>query len=408
MNRTELTHSFDTIIDRSNTNALAVEGYRDYLFDGQPDISLNCAENELISMWVADMAFAAPAAAIEGMIGRISHPIFGYTMNFDDQYYNAFSRWTQMQYGWSFKREELQTSAGVIPALNDLVEQICAADEKVLTFTPAYGFFKHAADHHKRELVTCPLTVVDGDYFIDFEAFRAATADPKAKLLFFCHPHNPTGRVWTDDELRLLGDICIENGVIIVSDEIHCDLLRCGKRHTPLAKLFPESDQIITCMAPSKTFNLAGMMLANVIIPNPAFRAIWQERTQPVVNPISLAAAQGVYENGYEWLQSLRVYLDENFATLERELKRRLPKAIFNIPDATYLAWIDLSAYFPASTNLTRLFLEEAGVILEGGEMFVADGGTRVRLNLACPRATLREGLDRIIRVVHACGQSAT
>lgn len=391
---------FDQVINRNDTNALAVEGFADYLFKGNEEIKLSGDHTALISMWVADMAFASPPAATNAMIKRIAHPIFGYTMNFDDHYYNAFLNWTKRQYGWSFAKEELLISSGVIPALFDLIDQICGDDEKVLTFTPAYGYFKHAADHHDKELVTCALNVIDGDYFVDFEDLRIKTADPKAKLFFLCHPHNPTGRIWTDDELQLIGEICLANEVVIVSDEIHCDLLRNGKKHTPLAMIFPKSDQIITCMAPSKTFNLAGLMIANIIISNPKLRSMWKRRTQPFVNPISLAAAQGVYENGHEWLQSLRTYLDGNFRELDHELKKHLPKAIFQIPDATYLAWIDLSAYIPPSVNLTQLFLNEAGVILEGGEMFISDGGTRIRMNVACPRSKLKDAMKRVINVI--------
>jgi cystathionine beta-lyase len=393
-------NDFDQIIDRSNTNALAVEGFVDYLFKGDEGIKLSCEKTELISMWVADMAFAVPTAATDAMIKRISHPIFGYTMNFDEHYYRAFSNWTEKRYGWTFAQDALQLSSGVIPALFDLIDQICEKGDKVLTFTPAYGYFKHASDHHHNELVSCSLNFVDGEYFIDFDDLRIKTADPKSKLFFLCHPHNPSGRIWTDEELRLVGEICLANKVIIVSDEIHCDLLRSNKTHTPLAKLFPDSDQIITCMAPSKTFNLAGLMTANIIIPNPGLRAMWQNRTQAFVNPISLAAAQGVYENGDEWLETLCGYLDENFSVLENELKVHLPNAIFKIPDATYLAWIDLSAYFPSSVNLTRLFLEEAGVIIEGGEMFISDGGIRIRMNVACPRLQLKDALKRVIEVV--------
>ncbi|NQZ90293.1 MAG: putative C-S lyase [Colwellia sp.] len=393
-------NEFDQIIDRSNTNSLAIEGFVDYLFKGDVSKSFSSDYTGLISMWVADMAFAAPSAATNAMIKRISHPVFGYTMNFDERYYRAFLNWTEKRYGWTFAKESLHISSGVIPALFDLIDQICEPGDKVLTLTPAYGYFKHAADHHQNELVSCSLKFVEGEYFIDFDDLRIKTADPKSKLFFLCHPHNPTGRIWTDEELQLIGEICIKNKVVIVSDEIHCDLLRNNKTHTPLAKLFPDSDQIITCMAPSKTFNLAGLMLANIIIPNPELRAMWQKRTQAFVNPISLAAAHGVYENGHEWLHRLRGYLDENFSVLENELKAHLPDAIFKIPDATYLAWIDLSAYLPASVNLTRLFLDEAGVIIEGGEMFISDGGIRIRMNVACPRSQLKDALKRVIKVV--------
>ncbi len=397
-----MTTNFDEIIDRSNTNAAAVEGFQDYLFDADVEITLNHAPEDLVSMWVADMSFASAPAAIAAIQKRLAHPVFGYTMNFDNAYYDAFVQWTQQQYGWQFAREALLISSGVIPALFDLVDQLCGVNETALTLTPAYGYFKHAVTHHHRELRTSPLKVADGHYTIDFEDLQRQTADPAVRVLFLCHPHNPTGRSWTDAELRQIGEICFENNVIIVSDEIHCDLLRVGKQHTPLAKLFPDSDQIITCMAPSKTFNLAGMMTANIIIPNPELRALWQARSHPFVSPLGLAAAQGAYENGHDWLQALRAYLDKNFNVLAATLKQELPQAVFQIPDATYLAWVDLSAYLPADLNLTKFFLEEAGVIMEGGEMFVADGGTRVRLNVACPTSTLLEGLRRIVAAVNA------
>ena len=191
-------------------------------------------------------------------------------------------------------------------------------------------------------------------------------------------------------------EICIENDVFIVSDEVHCDLLRMGENHQPLASLYPQSTFIVTCMAPSKTFNLAGMQIANVIIQDPELRKLWMERNLPVVNPISLAAAQGVYENGDEWLDALRCYLDGNFALLRAFLDEHLPKAVFTMPQATYLAWIDLGVYVDRSVNLTRFFAQEAGVILEGGEMFIDNAECRVRINLACPRSMVQNCLERV------------
>ena len=348
-------------------------------------------------MWVADMQFAAPDAAIDAISERLKHPVFGYTMNFDDQLYQAFHAWCVERYGWRFAREDMLVALGVIPALFGLVEYVCQPGDKVLSLTPAYGYFKHATVQRDREFVTSHLLASeDGGYTIDFDDFEAKVSDPAVKLFFLCHPHNPTGRVWTDDELRRMGELCIANGVKIVSDEIHCDLLRTGTRHTPLARLFPGSRDIITCMAVSKTFNLAGMMIATVIIPDPELRAVWKRRHYPFVNPLSLAAAIGAYRNGASWLDELRAYLDGNFAWAQHFLKEHLPKARFRIPDATYLAWIDLRAYFDESTNLTRFFLEKASVVLEGGEMFVENGSCRVRLNLACPRAQVQRSLEKI------------
>lgn len=209
------------------------------------------------------------------------------------------------------------------------------------------------------------------------------------------------------DELRRMAELCLSNGVKIVSDEIHCDLTRTGVTHVPLAKLFPSSKDIITCMAVSKTFNLAGMMIATVVIPDPELRATWKRRHYPLVNPLSLAAAVGAYRDGEAWLEALRQYLDDNFSFMRRYLSLWLPKARFQIPEAMYLAWVDLSAYFDDSVNLTRLFLEKAGLVLEGGEMFVANGAQYVRLNRACPQVQVEEALKKLTAAVTASRSSA-
>ncbi|RWO48631.1 MAG: putative C-S lyase [Mesorhizobium sp.] len=391
-----MTFDFDRIIPRTATNAVAEDGFENYLFGSDADLKLPVPRSELISMWVADMQFAAPQAALDAMTERLAHPIFGYTMNMGDELYDAFHPWCVERYDWRFEREALQVSLGVIPALYALAEYLCAPGDKILTLTPAYGYFQRAAVQTGHELVSSALVLKDGLYEIDFVDFEAKVKDPSVTLFFLCHPHNPTGRAWTEHELRRVGELCFANGVRVVSDEIHADLLRRGKRHLPLAKLFPDSKGIVTCMAVSKTFNLAGLMLATVIIPDPSLRAQWRERHYPFVNPISLAAAVAVYTDGGAWLDALRTYLDENFRMVAAFLGQHLQQARFKIPDATYLAWVDLSAYFPRPINLTRFFLEKAGVVLEGGEMFVSNGGCHVRLNIACPRPVLSSALMHI------------
>lgn len=391
-----MTFDFDRVISRAATNAVAEDGFENYLFGGDADLRMPVHRSELISMWVADMQFAAPEAALDAMAARLAHPIFGYTLNLDDGLYDAFHAWCVDRYDWRFEREAMFTSLGVIPALYALNEYFCAPGEKILTLTPAYGYFKHAAAQNGHELVSSALVAREGLHEIDFADFEAKAKDPAVTLFFLCHPHNPTGRVWTEHELLRMGEICLANGVRIVSDEIHGDLLRQGRRHVPLAKLFPDSRDIITCMAVSKTFNLAGMMLATVIIPDPELRAQWRARHYPFVNPISLAAATGSYANGAAWLDALREYLDGNFKLVAEFLDQHLPLARFQIPEATYLAWIDLTAYFSEPLNLTRFFLEEAGIVLEGGEMFISDGSGHVRLNIACPRQVLTTALARI------------
>ena len=322
--------------------------------------------------------------------------IFGYTQIFDKKYYEIFSAWTEKLYDWSFPKEQLMTSPGVIPALYELVEFLCKPDEKIIIFTPSYAFFKHAADYNKIELVTSDLVNNDGEYTMDFEDFEAKASDPKASLCIFCNPHNPSGRVWTEDELKRFGDICFENNLWVISDEIHCDLLRTGKKHIPLAKLFPETDRIITAMAPSKTFNMAGLMLSNIIIPSEELRKVWKERHYPFENPVSVAATQAAYEHGLDWLNELKLYLDGNFEFTKKFLDENLPKTKFKISEATYLAWVNIDAYLPNEESLPLFFANNAGVLLEGGDMFVGNSDGYIRLNLACPRSVLEEGLKRI------------
>lgn len=399
-----MTFDFDQPISRKSTNTLAEDGYEAYLFGTEPLVPpLQMPATELISMWVADMQFAAPDAAIGAMRERLMHPVFGYTLNLDDQLYDAFGAWCGRRYDWRFDREQMQISLGVIPALFGLVEYISDPGDKVLSLTPSYGYFKHAAIQRGRVFETSPLLKRDGGYYeIDFDDFERKVRDPAVKLFFLCHPHNPTGRVWTEGELRRMGELCLSNGVKIVSDEIHCDLTRSGVTHVPLAKLFPNSKDIITCMAVSKTFNLAGMMIATVVIPDPELRAVWRRKHYPFVNPLSLAAAIGAYKDGEAWLEALRRYLDNNLAFAQRYISLWLPKARFQIPQATYLAWVDLSAYFDSSVNLTRFFLEKAGLILQGGEMFVENGAQCIRLNLACPQMQVEEALERLTRAITA------
>ena len=236
----------------------------------------------------------------------------------------------------------------------------------------------------------------DGEYTMDFEDFEAKASDPKASLCIFCNPHNPSGRVWTEDELKRFGDICFENNLWVISDEIHCDLLRTGKKHIPLAKLFPETDRIITAMAPSKTFNMAGLMLSNIIIPSEELRKVWKERHYPFENPVSVAATQAAYEHGLDWLNELKLYLDGNFEFTKKFLDENLPKTKFKISEATYLAWVNIDAYLPNEESLPLFFANNAGVLLEGGDMFVGNSDGYIRLNLACPRSVLEEGLKRI------------
>lgn len=394
---------FDQILDRRGSNSIAVDAFRDYLLDDYPDLQLPCPDAEAISMWVADMAFATAPVVQEAMATRLEHPIFGYTVLADDEFYQAYADWCVTHYGWKPEPDHFFTTPGVVPALYSLVDYFVGEGQKVMTLTPAYGFFKTPVEDRGRQFLSCGMQVDErGEYTVDFEELERLVADPAMRMFFLCHPHNPTGRIWSEAELRRMAELCFSNEVIVVSDEIHCDLQRTGLPHTPLAKLFPDHEQLITCMSASKTFNLAGLGLSQIVVPGAELREIWSDRSSPVVNPISVAGTVAAMRHGEPWRSELLRYIDGNFATMAETLATDLPLARFRVPDATYLGWVDLSAYFPPDQDLTRFFAENAGVLVEGGDMFIADGNGHIRVNVACPRATLLEGLARIAQAVPA------
>ncbi len=392
---------FDEIIDRRGTNAVAAEGYRTYLFGEVGDeVTLPCADDEVIPMWVADMALASPAVAIDAMRARLDHPVLGYTANYDVELFGAFGRWCDRRYGWSPAPEHCRPADGVVPALYDLTELMLEPGDKVLTLTPAYGHFRGAPERHGHELVTSALVRGPSGWEVDLEDFARKVADPRQKLFSLCHPHNPVGRAWRPDELRAMADLCFEHDVRIISDEIHCDLLRVGLEHTPLQKLYPDSDRIVTAMSASKTFNLAGLRLAEVVIPDDELRARWDERVFPILNPLSHAATVAVFDHGDPWWTALRSHLDANFSLLAERLDELVPDARFGIPEATYLAWVDLSSVFAPGSDIARAIAEGSGVLVEGERLFIADAEGHVRINLACPRATLADALERMAPVL--------
>ena len=397
-------YDFDEIIDRRNTNAMNTDGFRSYIFHAGPDMKFPYSDDEFIRMWVADMEFATPPEVCQAIKDRVDKRIFGYSQVFDPGYYEAFAGWCRKMYDWDFPKEQLVFSPGIIPALYELVGDLVAADEKVLITTPAYGFFKHAATYNNRTLVCSPLQNDNGWFSIDFADLEQKAADPKAKLLIWCNPHNPTGRMWTAEETARVGAIAEKHGLWLISDEIHCDLIRQGQKHIPTARVMPDYPKLITCMAASKTFNLAGLMFSNIIVRDAALRQQMaaHDKTIGLVNPLSLAATQAAYELGGPWLQQLQVYLDGNFQFVADYLAANLPQAVFRIPESTYLAWLDVSRYFQETEDLPMFFANKAGVLLEGGDgMFVGNAAGYVRLNLAMPRAIIAKGLQRICEAIN-------
>ena len=373
------------------------------MFSDEPDIELPVPDDELIRMWVADMEFAVAPEICESLQERIGKRIFGYTSVFDSRYYDAFSGWCRKWYGWDFPKEELVFSPGVIPALYELVELLTEPDEKVLFMAPSYGFFKHACRYSGRQFVCSELINDSGHFRVDPDDLAAKAADPAIKLLIWCNPHNPTGRVWTESEAREVADIIEKNGLWVISDEIHCDLTRKGQQHIPMGKIMPDYSRLITCMAASKTFNLAGMLFSNIIIRDAGLRRrfVRANKLGESVNPLSLAAYQAAYEKGGEWLDQLQDYLDANFEFAVEYIRENIPGAVCEASQATYLLWVDMNGCGIDTSDLSKFFAKSAGVLVESGNrLFVGNAAGFVRVNLAMPRALVAEGLERMAAAV--------
>lgn len=396
-----MAYDFDEIIDRKNTDSLNYDGWRQYIFNDNKNSKYNFKDEEFIRMWVADMDFSTPPEILNAMKERLDKKILGYTKIYNDDYHDIFKNWCKRRYEWDIDVNDIVISPGIIPALNRLVPLVISNDQRILIHTPSYSPFKSAGDYNSREVIYSDLKYNNGKYEVDFLDFERKLKDKNLniKLFILSNPQNPTGRVWTKKELIKMGELCIENDIWVISDEIHCDLLRDNIQHIPLAKLFPNEEKIITCMAPSKTFNLAGNLMSNLFIKNKSLKNEWLTLYDEFISPLSLVATKAAYKNCDIWLEKLKEYLDGNFKLTFEFFKDFFPKSNFEIPESTYLAWVNINAYLPKNfdkNNLSLFFANDSGILLEGGNMFVSNGDGFIRLNLACPRSILMEGLSKI------------
>lgn len=380
--------TFDTVIDRSQSDSLKW-GFRREM-TGEPDI---------LPMWVADMDFTPPPAVVQAVQQRAAHPIYGYAER-SPEYAAAVTVWMERRFHWRVEPEWLVLTPGVVPALHFAVQAFTAPDERVVIQTPVYFPFFLAAQRQQRELVFNPLRREGAEYRMDF-AHLEACLDERTRLLVLCSPHNPVGRCWRRDELAELAEICRRRGVIVFSDEIHADLIMPGHRHTPLAALAPEMDDfVVTATSPSKTFNLAGMQAANIVIPNQELRRRFHEAVMRaglhLLNPFALAAVPAAYRHGEPWLEELLVYLQGNYRLVCDFLAERLPAVRVSPLESTYLMWLDFSALGRGDSELVDLLRHRAKVWLDEGTRFGPGGEGFQRLNIACPRTVLRQGLERI------------
>ena len=399
-------YNFDEIVDRRHTNALNTDGFRGYIFhDFEGKKTFPFKDDEFVRMWVADMEFAMCPAIIQAIKDRADKRIIGYSQVFEPEFFQAYNSWCEKMYGWTYPKEEICFSLGIIPALYTLVDLLLGDYDYAIINTPAYGYFQHPIDERHKHAIHNKMKCDDeGNWSIDFDSLERDAANPLAKLLIWCNPQNPTGRVWTEDELRKVAAIVEKYNLWIISDEIHCDILRQGVHHIPMAKIMPDYQKLITCTSASKCFNMAGMMFAEIIIRDKGLRDLYIGTTNAYamnVNPLSIAAHQAAYEHGSEWLDQLKTYLDGNFQFVKDTLARELPDITFQIPQATYLAWVNMNPYLGDVEDIPDFMANKAGVLLEGGDaLFVDNAKGYIRLNLAMPRSIIAEGMKRIVKAI--------
>lgn len=359
----------------------------------------SASEEGVLPLWVADMDFQTAPAIIEALRRRVEHGIFGYT-RVPRSYYKAVTDWFSRRHGWAIDPSWIIYTSGVVPAVSAVIKALTRQGDKVLVQTPVYNCFFSSIRNNGCEMVSSPLIYADQTFTIYFEDLERKAADPGVKLLLLCNPHNPAGRVWRRDELLRLGEICLRHGLTVISDEIHCELVFAGHRYTPFASLGEEFlKNSVTCLSPSKAFNIAGLQIANIVCADARMRAridrAINDNEVCDVNPFGVIATQAAYKEGEDWLLRLLDYLRGNYLYMNRFCAEHLPGFPIARLEGTYLAWQDCRCLGLGSEELEHRLVSEARLWLNAGTMYGAEGEGFMRWNLACPRATLEEGLRR-------------
>lgn len=358
-----------------------------------------------LPLWVADMDFKSPKAVIDALQERVAHGIYGYNGDLEE-YYVSIINWMKKRHGWLVEKDWIVHTPGVVTAIAIAIQAFTLPGDEVIVQPPVYFPFFSSVLHNGRQLVKNSL-IFDGEkYQMDFEDLENKVKKKRAKLLILCSPHNPVGRVWTKEELRTLGELCVKHNVKIISDEIHSDLIYRNYNHTPFASLSKAfAEQSIVCTAPSKTFNVAGIENANIIIVNKEMRrdytSVLYSNGLKSPNTFGIVALKAAYAHGEKWLEAVMDYIEENFKYLNEFLMENLPEVKVNTPEGTFLVWLDFSKVITEYTELESKLKEEAHVILNQGYTFGKEGEGYVRINLACSRKILEEALNRIVKVFH-------
>lgn len=380
--------NFDEEINRYKTNSLKYD-FKSY--KNKPD--------DIFPMWVADMDFKCCEEILNDMHKKIDHGVFGYSKN-DDTYFNAIKNWYKQNHNVELKQEWLITTPGIVFALATAVKTLTEENDYILINNPVYYPFTEVVEDNKRKIVSSDLVLTNGHYAIDFEDFENKIKQHNVKAYLLCSPHNPVGRVWTKNELNKIIEICKRYNVFIVCDEIHSDFIWKGNHTCILNCTTDIQNQVILCTAPTKTFNMAGLQVSNIFIPNEKVREKFQlelwNTGYSLINIMGLVACQSAYEKGQNWLNELKQYLLDNINYVDAFLKEKLPKVKLIYPEGTYLLWVDFNGLNLSDETIEELMIKEAKLWLDNGKMFGDSGKGFQRINIALPREKLKIALEKL------------
>ncbi len=384
-------YNFDEIIPRENTDSLKYDFRSEYF-----------GNSDVLPMWVADMDFRTPPFIIEAIKKRTEHEILGYSLK--PKHFNAsIIEWNNKRFGWKIKSDWLSYTPGIVPALSFASLAFSHQGDKIMIMTPVYHPFIFTVEKTGRQLVNCPLIDVGGQYEMDFDAIEKALKDPRLKMVYFCSPHNPVGKVWQKEELLKFANLCVENEIIIISDEIHADLTLGKNKHIPTASLSPEiADKTVTFMAPSKTFNIAGLCVSYSVISNLKLKHEFDtviDNLHLAINIYGVVALEAAYTHGEEWVDQLVEYLGNNYIFLNEFIEENIPDIKVYPLDGTYLAWLDFRKLGDAEYT-RKLLVEKAKLGLNDGRTFGEGGEGFHRINLACTQTTLEMALMQLKKAV--------
>jgi cystathionine beta-lyase len=382
------TYNFDEIVPREGTDCIKYDA-REWMFK----------TSDVLPLWVADMDFKTPDFIVNAIKKRAEHEIYGYTFK-PDSYFNSVIGWMKRRHNWDIQKEWISYSPGVVAGLTLAIETFSKPGDEVIVQPPVYFPFFDCVKGTKRKLIENPLKIENGRYTFDFDDLKAKIS-PNTKILMLCNPQNPGGMVWTKDELEEISTICLQNKIMVISDEIHSDLIFRDHKHIPFATISEEAaNNCVVFMAPSKTFNVAGLSSSIAVIPNKANFSRY-ERALGVGhlgmgNIFGSVALEAAYSHGDEWLEQMLAYLWENYRLLEKYFKENLPKVKVMKPEATYLIWLDFTEYGMDDEELSKFIADKAKVGLNNGGRFGTGGNGWMRINIGCPRNILQEGLERL------------